>query len=211
MLDTACLLQDEVGRLTGVILAGGKQEKPGGVHKALWTYQGERLVQRQIQLMQPICSEIILVTNEPRLFLPLVDSRVRIITDFYDGKGPLGGMHAAMTLAKHPHLWVVGCDMPFLSSDAALLSWKLIRKLDVDAVLPLLDGKLHPWHGVYNKRCASVLSFLLDRDKESIWSFLERVRFEPLTEANLETHGLNGHFIRQICTEDEYTHAKAIE
>lgn len=205
MLDSNHPLEVEKSKLTGVILAGGEQENPDGVHKALWTHQGERLVQRQIRLMQQICSEVILVTNEPRLFLPLVDSHVRILTDFYTGKGPLGGMHAAMTLAKHPHLWIVACDMPFLSAAAAQLAWERVRELGVDAVVPLLDGRLHPLHGLYDKRCASVLSFLLDRGKRDVRSFLERIRFEPLTQADLAALGLDEHFMQQMQAEDEYS------
>src|SRR5690242_19745844 len=111
MLDIAdSSFSEEQIKLTGVILAGGKNGRMGGSHKALLPFRNEKLVHRQIRILKEICKEIIVVTNEPRTFLPIIDSGVRIITDFYENKGPLGGMHAALSLASHTNVWMVGCD-----------------------------------------------------------------------------------------------------
>ncbi|MCZ8515254.1 molybdenum cofactor guanylyltransferase [Paenibacillus filicis] len=123
MLDIANrLLNEEKVSLSGVILAGGKNRRMGGSHKALLPFHQEKLVHRQIRRLKQVCTEIILVTNDPKTFLPLVDSDVRIITDYYSGKGPLGGMHAGLSLANHVNVWLIGCDMPFISPQAAKLT-----------------------------------------------------------------------------------------
>src|SRR5690554_547005 len=110
--------------LTEVILAGGKNSRMGGQKKALLSFSHERLIERQIRILQRRCNEVIVVTNEPRTLLPILGDTVRIITDFISGKGPLSGMHAAFTLSKNADLWVVACDMPFISLNAADLMWK---------------------------------------------------------------------------------------
>ena len=122
--------------LTGVILAGGANRRMKGESKALLPFGGQPLVVRQVDRMRILCDEVIVVTNDPRPYLPILDRSVRIITDFFAGHGPLGGMHAALSLAKHTSVWVVGCDMPFVSSKAAELLWN--RKRDgFEAVVPL--------------------------------------------------------------------------
>ncbi|TXK76596.1 molybdenum cofactor guanylyltransferase [Paenibacillus sp. N3.4] len=146
--------------LSGVILAGGENRRMRGELKALLPFGGKPLIARQIDIMREICDEIIVVTNEPKPYLSVVDRSVRIITDFYVGQGPLGGMHAALSLAKHASIWVVGCDMPFISSKAAQLL--LQRKLDgFEAVVPLVAGQMYPLHGIYDQACASHIGPLL--------------------------------------------------
>jgi molybdopterin-guanine dinucleotide biosynthesis protein A len=76
------------------------------------------------------------------------------------GKGPLGGMHAAFLAAAYAYCWVVGCDMPFLSPEAALLM--LSRIAEHDAVVPVIKGKLHPLHGVYAAQCAGTIIEVAD-------------------------------------------------
>lgn len=122
MLSTTPLSRsDGKGALSGVILAGGRNRRMGGSPKALLSYHREKLIHRQIRVMRTICEEVILVTNEPRLYLPIVDRDVRILTDSYAGQGPLGGMHAALSLARCDNVWIIDCDMPFVSSRAARL------------------------------------------------------------------------------------------
>ena len=51
--------------LTGVILAGGQNKRMDGQNKALLSFSNERLIERQIRIMQESCEEIIVVTNDP--------------------------------------------------------------------------------------------------------------------------------------------------
>ena len=105
--------------LTGIILAGGDHKRMGGEEQSTSTYLWRATHTTQIREMESICDEIIIVTNEPKPFLRVVDVSVRIITDFVSGKGPLGGLHAGLSLAEHDEAWVVGCDMPSISAQAA--------------------------------------------------------------------------------------------
>ncbi len=90
MLSTTPLSQgDGKGALFGVILAGGRNRRMGGSPKAILPYRQEKLIHRQIRVLRTICEEVILVTNEPKLYLPIVDRDVRILTDSYTGHGTL--------------------------------------------------------------------------------------------------------------------------
>ena len=174
-----------MGMLSGVILAGGASRRMNGEMKALLPFDGKPLIVRQIDCMRQICDELIVVTNDPKPFLNMVDRSVRIITDFFIGQGPLGGMHAALSLAKHTSVWVVGCDMPFISSAAAHLLMQ--RKLDgFEAVVPLVASELHPLHGIYDRACASRIPPLLQQGETSVSALLQRVFWSELGDRLLD-------------------------
>ena len=195
--------------LTGAILAGGENRRMNGEAKALLTFGAEKLIQRQIRQMREICSEMIVVTNRPKLFLPVIDASVRLITDYFPDKGPLGGLHAALNLAKFPNVWAVGCDMPFVSAKAAraMLEWK--RNED-DAVVPVCDGDICPLHAIYDKRVAEMIANLLTQErKPDFYSLLSRIRWSEMTESDFLEQGIGVSFAWDFDTWDEYEALKA--
>ncbi|TJY41138.1 molybdenum cofactor guanylyltransferase [Cohnella pontilimi] len=160
--------------ITGAILAGGPNSGMSGALKALLPIGGEPLIARQIREMRKICGEIIVVTNTPRPFFPVLDHQVRLITDYFPGCGPLGGFHAALHLARNPLVWVVGSDMPFISAEAA-------RRLAEDktqiseAAIPIIGKQPFPLHGVYDKRNADAAAKLLMAGDKRLDAFLGRI------------------------------------
>lgn len=197
--------------LTGIILAGGQNRRMGGQHKALLTFNGEPLISRQVRLMKSVCSELIVVTNDPKRFLPVVDRSVRIITDFYPGKGPLSGMHAAFSLAKHKLAWVVGCDMPFVSAAAALQLVEEIERSCIDAAVPCLEGRLHPLHAVYRTSCAASIAELLDAETYRVTELLSRIRCKPIDENAFAERGIEQNFAVNTNTPEEFAEAQQME
>ncbi|MFD0698201.1 molybdenum cofactor guanylyltransferase [Paenibacillus sp. GCM10027628] len=189
--------------LTGVILAGGANRRMKGELKALLPFDGQPLIVRQVDRMRKLCDEMIVVTNDPMPYLPILDRSVRIITDFFAGHGPLGGMHAALSLAKHTSVWVVGCDMPFISSQAAELLWN--RKRDgFEAVVPLVAGGLFPLHGIYDRSCKTKILPLLDRGETKVSALLGHIFWSELGDEYLQENGVNLNFISSIKTMNDY-------
>lgn len=175
MLNTTDRLpHDERTCLSGVILAGGRSRRMGGVHKALLPFREEKMIHRQLRELKKVCSEIILVTNEPRTFLPLVNNEIRIITDFYPDKGPLGGIHAALSLSSCSNVWIVACDMPFVSPEAAQTLLAVKSERGVEAAVPYFNERMYPFHGVYDKSSVERIPFLFSRGQFRVAGFLTR-------------------------------------
>jgi molybdopterin-guanine dinucleotide biosynthesis protein A len=195
--------------LTGAILAGGNSRRMDGVNKALLPFGNERILERQIRSMKELCDEVILVTNEPRLFLPIVGSSIRIITDFMKGQGPLGGMHAAFTLSRHSDIWVVGGDMPFISSEAAERMWQIKQQQRCMAVVPLLEGETHPLHAVYDKRCASYAAQQLEAGNNKVKDLLGGVTHCLLEQEGFGSLRSDPSFVFNVNTPQDYKEALA--
>ncbi|WP_158602325.1 molybdenum cofactor guanylyltransferase [Cohnella endophytica] len=167
--------------ITGAILAGGMNSVLAEGAKALLPLGGETLIERQVREMRKLCAEVIVVTNTPKLFFRTLDPSVRIITDFFPDCGPLGGIHSALYLARNSTVWIAGCDMPFLSSEAA--KWLAGNRTSAaDAVIPIVHGQPAPLHGIYDKRCAQVAARLLAAGERGLGAFLGSVCWLGMSE-----------------------------
>lgn len=176
----------------------------GGENRALLPIGGELLVHRQIREMGKICDEIIVVTNEPRPFLRTVDDSVRIITDFFTGKGPLGGMHAGLSLMENQTAWVVACDMPFLSSKAAEAMRGFKEDFGFDAVVPRINGRLEMMHGIYGKEAADFIKLLLSTGDSRPEQLLHFLQWSEMDQDQFEVLGIPTTFISTIKTKHDY-------
>lgn len=193
--------------ITGAILAGGENRRMEGKVKALLPFQGQLMIERQVARLREICDEIIVVTNQPSLFLPVLDRSVRIITDYFPSKGPLSGMHAALSLARNPDVWIVGCDMPFLSAEAAKELVEMKMSLKCDAVVPVIDGKTHPLHGVYSKGCADAVSALLLSGEYRVMEMLRMIYWHEAPESFFLERDIDLGFVTNVNNKLDYERA----
>lgn len=121
-------------RCVGVILAGGRATRFGGMAKGLETVGAGRILDAVAGALATAADEILLVANAPDAsgWLPGTRTARDVIRD----AGSLGGLHAALAHAAPHDILVVAWDMPFVAP--ALLRALRARGEDDDAraVLP---------------------------------------------------------------------------
>ena len=104
--------------LSGGILAGGRSSRFGS-NKALFAPDGERLIERAVRLLRPFCAQVLVSASHANAdayrFLGL-----DIVEDLHADCGPLGGLEALLTQCATPWMFILACDMPYVSSDALL-------------------------------------------------------------------------------------------
>jgi molybdopterin-guanine dinucleotide biosynthesis protein A len=103
-------------RVTGIVLAGGRGSRMGGVDKGLQPLRGKPMVARVLERLAPQVDEIVLNANQN------LDAYAgfghRVVPDSLGGfAGPLAGLHAGLQAAAHPLAVTVPCDSPFLPLD----------------------------------------------------------------------------------------------
>jgi len=109
---------------SGLVLAGGRALRMGGVDKGLQAYRGRALVDHVIERLAPQVAEILVSAN--RNADAYAARGVRVVADpGQDFPGPLAGMLAGLRAARTPWLAVVPCDAPLLPSD-------LVERLALD-------------------------------------------------------------------------------
>jgi molybdopterin-guanine dinucleotide biosynthesis protein A len=115
-----------------------------------------------------MCEEILVVGRGGP-----VSARCRHVPDLRSGReGPLAGIEAGLSAARHRCVFVAAGDLPFLPSDLVghLLGLLSARVL---AAVPFSGGRLHPLCAAYDRELRPAVSAALDRNVRSARGLLE--------------------------------------
>lgn len=180
---------------TGVILAGGKNSRMQ-TPKAFLEVNGQRLIDHSLSIFKKIFSEIIIVTNNAEAYLEFTEAV--LVADIYKNKGPLGGVHAGLFFASHPHAFITACDMPFLNEN--FIHYLLEQVQDDDIVVPQSSDGLQPLHAVYSRRCLPAIEKRLVSDHLKIDGFYKDMRVRKISEDQIARFGSEESLFKNINT-----------
>ena len=166
--------------VTGVILAGGRARRLGGVPKGLLERGGRPIVAGTIDTLGQVAGDCLLVTDDPGPYLFL---GTRIIPDAVHGVGPAGGVLAALEHIATPFALVVGCDMPGVS--AGVLAVLRDREARFDVVVPEVGGLVEPLCARWARAAAPVLRQALADGVRKMSSLMGRLLLERVPESVL--------------------------
>jgi molybdopterin-guanine dinucleotide biosynthesis protein A len=169
--------------ISGIVLAGGQSRRLGR-DKAVEPLQGQPLIQRVVNRVRQVSREtVIVVADQDRGDALPLDKEVRIALDIYPGKGSLGGIFSGLSAAQEEWGVVVACDMPFLNLD--LLRYLVSLREDVDAVVPVLEGRPEPTHSLYSRACLPHIEARLKANDLKISGFFDEVRVKYVPEEDI--------------------------
>ncbi|HXV22254.1 MAG TPA: formate dehydrogenase accessory sulfurtransferase FdhD [Desulfuromonadales bacterium] len=184
--------------VTGVILAGGESRRMGS-DKSLLPLDGGRFIDHAYRTLAALFDEVLIVTNSPDLYAGLP---CRKVPDLYPLKGSLAGIHSALSHARTGKIFVVACDMPFLSAE--VIRRLCARDAAADVVIPRSERGVEPLHALYDTRCLPAVEELLDAGEKKIVRFFPRVRVCEVPPAAFADCDPEGRSFRNINTPQEY-------
>ena len=129
--------------ITGLILAGGRATRMGGVDKGLQNHQGMPLALHALLRLQPQVGHLLINAN--RNLAAYEALGVPVWPDpMADHPGPLAGWLAGLEHCDTPYLLTVPCDTPGFPTDlAARLSAALAEQdADIAMAATLEDGRV---------------------------------------------------------------------
>lgn len=135
------------------ILVGGRSSRFASGEKPSARIGGKTLAENAVDIVR-IALPASIVSLVARDAVQFLDEARRLgighLHDRVDGRGPLGGLFAALARCRSEWLFLFACDMPLMSPDIiARLSNLCGRKFGV--VLPRqADGRLQPLCAFYN-------------------------------------------------------------
>jgi molybdopterin-guanine dinucleotide biosynthesis protein A len=171
--------------LSAAILAGGMSRRMG-LDKAMLTLGGMTFLERALAAVEVVADDLMIIGDRPDYH----GLGAAVIADSYPGSGPLGGIATALVSARHDHVLVVGCDMPFLS--APLLRAMANQPRGYDALMLVTepdsrdagDGPtVHPLHAIYSRRCLSTAVECLEAGRLRVSAMTARIRVRQLPES----------------------------
>lgn len=190
---------------TAAILAGGKSTRMG-TEKALLRLEGKPLVVRQVELLQAAFASVLVVTNSDATRQALTG--VRTVSDLLDNQGPIGGLHAALKSAVTEWVFVVGCDMPFVSLGLARHLYELREGYDL--VAPLSEKLIETMHTFYSQRCTEAIERQVARGQRKLIRFFDDLRVLQVPVEVSRVFDENLRMFVNVNTPDEYEALKSL-
>lgn len=166
---------------SGVILSGGLSSRFSGHNKAFLEIDGKTILERIVAVFADLFDEIILVTNEP---LAYTDWDVKIVSDLFEQRSSLTGLHAGLFYSTRPYAFFTACDTPFVNPRLVRL---LVDNIDptVDVVVPETEKGLEPLFAVYSRRCIKPFGESIEQQKFRIRRVFSTMRVRTVPETRL--------------------------
>jgi len=155
-----------------VILAGGAGTRFGTQAKGLATVRGVRVIDRVAGALRETTDDLLLVANDPAADEWL--SGARRVADVRPGRGPLAGIHAALTHSAGPVL-VVAWDMPFVAPGLLAELRRRARAGHAVVVPESAAGCPEPICAAYSAACRGAIERWLDSGRSGATAFLEQL------------------------------------
>jgi molybdopterin-guanine dinucleotide biosynthesis protein A len=166
---------------SALILGGGRSVRMGYDKKKL-ELGGVRVLNSLITRLQTVFSEVIVSTNEPLPELGVITLHDEI------GAGPLAGIYQGLRHCRSEYLYVVACDMPFISLEYIQYLQGIVNQKPVDACVARRDdGRYEPFNSFFNKRCIEPLYEALVRGEYKISILLDRLNLHIVDAATAKT------------------------
>lgn len=179
--------------VTGLILAGGRAARMGGLDKGLQRLGGVPLVMHVLRRFAPQVGEVIISANRNFSEYRSFGVPVRPDSDPAAFDGPLAGILAGLRHCRTPYLLVAPCDCPMIPPGFAAGMARRLLWDNADLVLARIAGRTHPVLCMMRTRVLSSLQRFLESGGRSVygWSDCLSTTFadfeDPLPFFNLNT------------------------
>ena len=133
---------------SGFVLAGGRSRRMG-TDKAFLEFRGRSLLARSLDLLRALTTEVRIVGPGEKFA-----AYGPVIEDVYPGRGPLAGIHAALTASTTELNLILAVDLPLVTE--ALLRFLIEQAAACAATVtvPRIAGGYQPLCAVYRRAFA---------------------------------------------------------
>jgi len=184
------------------VLAGGRSSRMG-TDKAFLELAGKPLIVSAVKLAREAVGDVKIV-GDPRKFAAFGP----VIEDVYRDRGPLGGIHAALTNSAAEWNLILAVDLPFVP--AQFLKYLLARAESSGATVtvPSVGGYFQPLCAVYRKPFLSVADRGLSQGTNKIDQLFREVTLCTVSEVDMIASGFDSLIFRNLNTPEEWQAAK---
>ena len=134
----------------------GGNSRRFGTDKATFEFEGITLAERAANTVKQVIDQasVTFVAARPNQFPKLTG---RTIVDLFPGRGSLGAVHAALNDSHSEWIFILACDLPFVTAEFIAFLQSLISG-QFDAIVPVQpDGRWQPLCAFYKaENCRGV-------------------------------------------------------
>jgi molybdopterin-guanine dinucleotide biosynthesis protein A len=190
---------------TAAILAGGDARRLGRIDKSALVIGAASILERQLSVLRGLTPHILIVTSD-RARVQAAPAGVRLVVDRVPGAGALGGLYTALEEATTDQVFIIGCDMPFVT--APLVGYVVERGRDVDVAVPRDERGRHPLCASYARRTAGHVRARIEAGALRVGDALEGLDVREIEGDELEPFDVDGRLLLNVNTPDDYARAR---
>lgn len=148
-------------QITGLILAGGRSTRMGGIDKGLQNLHGYPMVMHVLLRLAPQVGHILISAN--RNIDAYQGLGHTVVTDLIPEVGPLGGIHAGLTQCTSDYLLVTPCDVPLLPANLGEQLGIALQEQQADLAVVTTGAWLQPLTCLMRTCVVSQIADYLDK------------------------------------------------
>jgi molybdopterin-guanine dinucleotide biosynthesis protein A len=162
-------------KITGVILAGGRARRMGGVDKGLTVLGGRPMLQYVLEALQPQVATVIINAN--RNLDAYRKFGCDVVSDVVgDYSGPLAGMASGMQSAATPYVVTVPCDSPLIAGDLVARLCRTLEECDAEVCVAHDGERTHPVFLMLQRDLIGSMLAFLDEGERKIAKWFAKHR-----------------------------------
>ena len=185
-------------KVTAFVLAGGKSTRMGR-DKALLEFRGRTLLTNAIELGRAVTDEVKIV-GDPTKFAEFGT----VVEDIYPGRGPLGGIHAALKSSGTQLNLMVGVDLPLL--EARFLKHLIASAAQSGAVVtvPRVGVHYEPLCAVYRTEFVAPAEQALVAGRNKVDAVFTGLPVHTVDDEELAQHNFSQSMFRNVNTPEDW-------
>jgi molybdopterin-guanine dinucleotide biosynthesis protein A len=192
---------------SAAILAGGHATRFGGLDKSALIVEGRTILDRQLAELSALTTDLLIVGG--RGATPGATPPARTVADIVPECGPLGGLHTALTAARGDAVFVVACDMPYITS--AFAQYLLDLTAHADIVVPETEHGYHPLCAVYARACLERVARRLADRRLKLMDLVLDLRARVVTVEDINRFGDRHRLLANVNTPAEHAGLEALQ
>lgn len=172
--------------MIALILTGGASSRMGR-DKAGLEVEGVPLLQAMVERFRPHFDEVVISVDRPGRFDTF---GAREIVDWYPGRGPLAGLHAALAETEADAAFMTAVDLPYADPTLAKRMAELMEP-GYDAAVLQRGGRYEPVFAVYRNTVLPFAEKCLKEQRLRFSQFLAAIRIREILPNELEAWNLD--------------------
>ena len=176
-------------RISCAILAGGPSTRMG-TDKAIVQKDEKPLIQSVVEVARRVFDDVIIISSRHGsgqwMGLP-------VLPDIIEVRSPLVGIASALLYSENPFVFVLACDMPFVTEKG--LRYVMAHAGTEDVVVPRTASGYEPLHALYGRSCLAPALGLIDKKRLKISDLYPYVKVKPLSGHPVFQNGARSVFL----------------
>lgn len=188
--------------VTAFILTGGKSERMGQDKATLRLPSGRTMLENALAVAGAVAGQVGIVGSGEKYASYAWSGE--IVEDVFADRGPLGGIHAALSATTTEWNIILAVDLPGVT--ATLLAWilKMAWESGSQVTVASIAGGRQPLCGVYRKSFLERTEKALQQGQNKIDASFDRASLRILTEEEVRAAGFSPEMFANVNTPEEF-------